>query len=80
MSNSSRNGSEWAKTVRVDDGHVKAPRDRESWKSLRDPTTVSNSAQNVPESAKIVSVDDRHVNAPWGSLIMEITSRPQNSE
>ena len=41
---------------------------------------MSNSPRNGPESAKSVSVDYRHVNAPRGSLIMEITLGPQNSE
>src|SRR3954463_9930143 len=50
---------------------------RQSWKSLRDPKTLSNSSQNGPESAKMASVDDRHVNAPRGSSIVEITPGPQ---
>src|ERR671910_249118 len=37
---------------------------RQSWKSLRDPKTVSNSPRNWPESAKTTSIYDRHVNAP----------------
>ena len=50
------------------------------WKSLREPKTVNESPRNGPESAKTVRVDDRHVNAPQGSLIVEITSGPKNSE
>src|SRR6187401_2415849 len=53
------------------------PGDRQSWKSLWDPRTVSNSARNGPESTKTTSVDDQHVNAPQGSLIVEITSDPK---
>src|SRR6187401_2910849 len=53
------------------------PGDRQSWKSLWDPRTVSNSARNEPESTKTTSVDDQHVNAPQGSLIVEITSDPK---
>ena len=80
MRDSPRNGSELAKTVSVDDGHVNAPRDRQSWKSLLDPKMVSDSPRNGPELAKNVSVDDHHVNTPWGSLIVEITPGPQNGE
>ena len=72
--------SELAKTVIDDDGQVNAPRDRQSWKSLWDPKTLSNTARNGQESAKIVSVDDRHVNTPQGLLIVEITSGPENGE
>src|SRR4051812_49695996 len=50
---------------------------RQSWKSLRDPKTLSNSPQNGSESTKTASVDDRHVNAPRGSSIVEITPGPQ---
>ena len=54
--------------------------DRQSWKSLWDPKTLSNSARNGPESAKIVTVDYPDVNAPRGSLVVEITSGPENGE
>src|SRR3954469_8952149 len=50
---------------------------RQSWKSLRDPKTLSNSPQNGPESAKTASVDVRHVKSPRGSSIVEITPGPQ---
>ena len=73
MSNSPRNGSELAKTVSVDDGHVNASRES----SVEE---IALGRQNGPELAKIVSVDDRHVNAPRVSSIVEITLGPQNSE
>src|SRR6187401_2613280 len=50
---------------------------RQSWKSRRDPKTVSNSPRNGPESAKTASADDRHVNAPRGSLIVETRRDPK---
>src|SRR6187399_907346 len=53
---------------------------RPSWKSPRDPKTVSNSPRNGSESAKTATVDDRHVSAPRGSSIVEITPGPQNIE
>src|SRR6187399_623737 len=53
---------------------------RQSWKSPRDPKTMSNSPRNGPESAKTANVDDRHVSAPRGSSIVEITPGPQNSK
>ena len=64
MSDSPRNGSELAKTVSVDDGHVNALLGSSIMEMALGPKTVSNSARNGHDSAKYVSVDDRHVNAP----------------
>src|SRR3954466_12550439 len=50
---------------------------RQSWKSLRDPKTMSNSPRNGLKSAKTAGVDDRHVNAPRGSSIVEIPPGPK---
>ena len=80
MSNSSRNGSELAKTMRVDDGHVNAPQESSIMVIAPGPQNGGNSAQNVPELAKIVSVDDRHVSVPWGSTTMEIALGPLKCE
>ena len=80
MSNSPQNGSELAKTVSVDDGHVNALLGSSIMKIPPGPKTVSNSARNGPELAKIVSVDDRHISTPWGSTTMEIALGPQNGE
>ena len=80
MSNSPRNGSELAKTMSVDDGHVNALLGSLIMEIALGPRTVSNSARNGPESAKIVTVDYPDVNAPRGSLVVEITSGPENGE
>ena len=58
MSNSARNGSELAKTVSVDDGHVNALLGSLVVEIALGPKTVSNSAGNGPELAEIESVDD----------------------
>ena len=78
VSNSPRNGSELAKTLSVDDGHVNALLGSSIMEIALGPKMVSNSPQNGPESAKIMSVDDLHVNTPRGLPIVEITSGPQN--
>ena len=58
MSNSPRNGSELAKTLSVDDGHVNALLGSSIMEIPLGPKTVSNSARNGPELADIESVDD----------------------
>ena len=58
MSNSPRNGSELAKTMSVDDGHVNALLGSSVVEIALGPKTVSNSAGNGPELAEIESVDD----------------------
>ena len=58
MSNSPRNGSELAKTVSVDDGHVNALLGSSIMEISLGPKTVSNSARNGPELAKIDNIDD----------------------
>ena len=58
MSNSPRNGSELAKTLSVDDGHVNALLESSIMEIALEPKTVSNSARHGPELAKIDSVDD----------------------
>ena len=58
MSNSPRNGSELAKTMSVDDGHVDALLGSSIMEMALGPKTVSNSARNGPELAEIESVDD----------------------
>ena len=58
MSNSPRNGSELAKTMSVDDGHVNALMGLLVVEIALGPKTVSNSAGNGPELAEIESVDD----------------------
>ena len=58
MSNSARNGSELAKTVSVDDGHVNALLGSSIVEIALGPKTVSNSVRNGPELAVIESVDD----------------------
>ena len=58
MSNSPRNGSELAKTMSVDDGHVNALLGLLIMELALGPRTVSNSARNGPELAEIESVDD----------------------
>ena len=58
MSNSPRNGSELAKTMSVDDGHVNALLGSLVVEIALGPKTVSNSAGNGPELAEIESVDD----------------------
>ena len=58
MSNSPRNGSELAKTMSVDDGHVNALLGSLIMEIALGPKTVSNSARKGPELAEIESVDD----------------------
>ena len=58
MSNSPRNGSELAKTMSVDDGHVNALLGSSIMEIALGPKTVSNSARNKPELAEIESVVD----------------------
>ena len=58
MSNSQRNGSELAKTMSVDDGHVNALLGSLVVEIALGPKTMSNSAGNGPELAEIESVDD----------------------
>ena len=58
MSNSPGNGSELAKTMSVDDGHVNALLGSLIMEIALGPRTVSNSAQKGPELAEIESVDD----------------------
>ena len=58
MNNSPQNGSELAKTVSVDDGHVNALLGSSIMEMALGPKTVSNSARNGPDLAKIESVDD----------------------
>ena len=58
MSNIPRNGTELAKTVSVDDGHVNAHLGSSIMEITLGPKTVSNSARNEPELAEIESVDD----------------------
>src|SRR3954462_7546394 len=50
---------------------------RQSWKSLRNPKTVSNSPRNWPESAKTENNYDQHENAPQGSSVVEIARAPK---
>ena len=58
MSNSAQNGSELAKTMSVDDGHVNALLGLSIMEIPLGPKPVSNSARNGPELAEIESVDD----------------------
>ena len=58
MSNNPQNGSELAKTMSVDDGHVNALLGSSIVEIALGPKTVSNSAQNGPELAEIESVDN----------------------
>ena len=58
MSNSPRNGSELAKTVSVDDGHVNALLGSSIMEMALGPKTVSNSARNGPDLVEIEIVDD----------------------
>ena len=58
MTNSPLNGSELAKTLSVDDGHVNALLGSSIMEIPLGPKTVSNNAQNGPELAEIESVDD----------------------
>ena len=58
VSNSPRDGSEFAKTVSVDDGHVNALLGSSIMEIPPGPKTVSNSARNGPELAEIESVDN----------------------
>ena len=58
MSNCTRNGSELAKTVSVDDVHVNALLGSSIMEIPLGPKTVSSSARNGPELAEIESVDD----------------------
>ena len=58
MSNSQRNGSELAKTMSVDDGHVNALLGSSIMEMALGPKTVSNSARNGPDLAEIEIVDD----------------------
>ena len=58
MSKSPRNGSELAKTMSVDDGHVNALLGSSIVEIALGPKTVSNSARNGPELAEIESIDD----------------------
>ena len=58
MSNSPQNGSELAKTMIVDDGHVNALLGSSIMEMALGPKTVINSARNGPDLAEIESVDD----------------------
>ena len=58
VSYSPRNGSELAKTVSVDDGHVNALLGSSIMEMALGPKTVSNSARNAPDLAEIEIVDD----------------------